>query len=150
MECEMCGKKVPRTTKIRIDSAILNVCDSCARFGKPVDSVRSYNPLQTNHESPVHSVTMPEKPKYFPPVTKSKPVHKKPKEDIENMDIDPDYASIIKEAREKLSWTQEELAKKMQERKNVLSSIERGDLLPDIRIAKKLEKLLEVKIIQRG
>jgi len=150
MECEMCGKKTTKTTKIRVDGAILNVCDDCARFGKPVDAVRSYNSIPTNHDTTVQPVTMPEKARPFSPPLRAKPVYRKPKEDLESIDIDPDYAIIIKEAREKLSWTQEELAKKLQERKNVLSSIERGELMPDIRIARKMEKLLDVKLVQKA
>ncbi|MCL4359356.1 MAG: multiprotein bridging factor aMBF1 [Candidatus Thermoplasmatota archaeon] len=150
IECEMCGKKTAKTTKIRVDGAILNVCDDCARFGKPVDAVRSFNSLPTEHSEKPKPVTMPEKPRAYSAPLRSKPVYRKPKEDLESMDIDPDYAIIIKEAREKLSWTQEELAKKLQERKNVVSSIERGELMPDIRIARKMEKLLEVKLIQKA
>ena len=150
IECEMCGKKTAKTTKIRVDRAILNVCDDCARFGKPVDAVRSFNSLPTEHSEKPKPVTMPEKPRAYSPPLRSKPVYRKPKEDLESIDIDPDYAIIIKEAREKLSWTQEELAKKLQERKNVVSSIERGELMPDIRIARKMEKLLEVKLIQKA
>ncbi|MEM0155065.1 MAG: multiprotein bridging factor aMBF1 [Thermoplasmataceae archaeon] len=148
IECEMCGKKVQKTTKIRVDGAILNVCDACAKFGRPVENMRSYSPAQ--RVTSASTVMMPEKPKYTPPPVRSKQVYRKPRDDIENLDIDPDYAIIIREAREKLSWTQEELARKIQERKNVLSSIERGELMPDVRVARKLEKLLEVKIIQKG
>jgi putative transcription factor len=147
-ECEMCGKKVQKTTKIRVDSAILNVCDACAKFGRPVENTRSYTLDQ--HVASANTVVMPEKPKYSPPPVRPKQAYRKPKDDIENLDIDPDYAIIIREAREKLSWTQEELARKLQERKNVLSSIERGELMPDVRVARKLEKLLEVKIVQKG
>ena len=150
IECEMCGKKTAKTTKIRVDGEILNVCDDCARFGKPVDAVRSFNSLSSEHSENPKPVTMPEKPRTYSAPLRSKPVYRKPKEDLEAMDIDPDYAIIIKEAREKLSWTQEELAKKLQERKNVLSSIERGELMPDRRIARKMEKLLEVKLIQKA
>ena len=60
IECEMCGKKTAKTTKIRVDGAILNVCDDCARFGKPVDAVRSFNLLSSEHSENPKPVTMPE------------------------------------------------------------------------------------------
>ena len=41
MDCEMCGKSVPRLSKVRIDGAVLNVCDSCAKFGTPAESIRT-------------------------------------------------------------------------------------------------------------
>jgi putative transcription factor len=34
MECELCGSKATRKTKI--DTAILNVCDKCVGFGKEI------------------------------------------------------------------------------------------------------------------
>ena len=48
-----------------------------------------------------------------------------------------------------LAMTQDDLAKKIFERKNVLSNIERGELMPNISTAKKLEKILDVKLIER-
>ncbi len=60
-----------------------------------------------------------------------------------------DYARLIKSKREQMGMTQEELAQKILERKNVLSNIERGELLPDINTAKKLEKVLNIKLIEK-
>lgn len=147
MECEMCGRKIDKSHKVRIDNAILNVCDSCSKFGMPVESKRSYNSLAAAGEKQ-YTVKMPEKR----PVQVQQPYkkQKKPRRekiDYESMEIVDDYADLIKEAREKLSWTQEDLAKKILERKNVLSNIERGELMPDIKTARKLEKLLGIKLI---
>ena len=47
-----------------------------------------------------------------------------------------------------MSLTQEELALKMMEKKHVLANIERGDLKPDIRTARKLEKLLKITLLE--
>ncbi len=33
MTCDMCGKDV-NLFKIKIENAIMNVCDSCSKFGK--------------------------------------------------------------------------------------------------------------------
>lgn len=147
MECEMCGRKIEKTHKVRIDNAILNVCDSCSKFGVPVDSKRSYNSLASSGERQF-AVRMPEKkPVRAPQPYKTQKKPRKQTIDYENLDIVDDYAELIKDAREKLSWTQEDLAKKILERKNVLSNIERGELMPDIKTARKLEKLLGIKLI---
>jgi putative transcription factor len=146
MECEMCGRKIDKSHKVRIDNAILNVCDACSKFGVPVDSARSYNALASS-QNKQFAVRMPEKrPARVQPYKTQKKPRKKPV-DYESMDIVDDYAELIKDARERLSWTQEDLAKKILERKNVLSNIERGELMPDIKIAKKLERLLGIKLI---
>ena len=60
----------------------------------------------------------------------------------------PEYAQIVREARERLSWTQEDLASKLLEKKNVLSKVERGELQPDIKLARKLEKLLDIRLLE--
>ena len=46
--------------------------------------------------------------------------------------------------------SQDDLAKKIFERKNVLSNIERGELLPDISTARKLEKVLNIKLLEKN
>ncbi|MEM0158218.1 MAG: multiprotein bridging factor aMBF1 [Thermoplasmataceae archaeon] len=140
--CEMCGKETNKLTRVRVSSAILNVCDSCQRFGTPVDVPRQIAPSvpSTNQEI---AVKIPERKIIVPPA-KPKP---KRTDDVERFQIDPDYASIVRNARAKLALTQDELAAKILERKNVLASIERGDLLPEIKTARKLEKVLGVKLL---
>ena len=141
--CEMCGKQVPKLNKVRIDSTILNVCDDCSRFGTPADSIRSGRPeIKTG---PQISVQMPKKNIPLPPVKQRPRKHKG--DDVEKYQVDPDYAEIIRNGRERLAITQDELAMKILERKNVIASIERGVLMPEIKVARKLEKLLGVKIL---
>ena len=80
-------------------------------------------------------------------VTSRKPVRK---ENIEELDVVEDYANLIKNKREEMQMTQDDLAKKIFERKNVLSNIERGELLPDISTARKLEKVLNIKLLEKN
>lgn len=149
MECEMCGKKTTKTNKVRVDHAILNVCDSCAKFGEPVSPSHGYDRIRFDKPDEI-TVTIPEKkPAYVR--TRPRPKARTPtkrRPNIDELEIVPEYADLIKEARSRLSWTQEDLAKKILERKNVLSNIERGELLPDIKTARKLEKALGIKLIE--
>ncbi|HYA57834.1 MAG TPA: hypothetical protein VEH57_05160, partial [Thermoplasmata archaeon] len=41
MLCEMCGKEVESTARIRVEGSILRLCPECARFGEAVDPVPS-------------------------------------------------------------------------------------------------------------
>lgn len=145
MDCEMCGKKVARLSKVRIDGAVLNVCDSCAKYGTPAESIRTrYSPSAA--QGTVESIKMPQKKIVVPP---SRPSSKRRRrENFDNLDVVPEYADLIKEARSKLSMTQDELAAKLLEKKNVIASIERGDLLPEIKTARKIERLLHIKILE--
>ncbi|GGM73936.1 transcriptional regulator [Thermogymnomonas acidicola] len=142
MECEMCGRKVERTRKVRVDAAILNVCDACARFGTPLEDNRPR--AQVKQEIVVR---VPQKP---PESLKPREVRKAQRkvDDVERFTIVEDYARLIQQARNRLSMTQEDLAKKILERKNVLASVERGDLMPDLKMARKLERVLGIKLIE--
>jgi len=63
-------------------------------------------------------------------------------------DIVDDFGSRIRTQREKLGLSLSGVAAKIQERESYLRKIERGELLPSLRVAKKLEGLLHVKIVQ--
>lgn len=145
MDCEMCGKKVPRLTKVRIDGAVLNVCDSCAKYGTPAESIRTRFPAAASQRQ-VEPIKMPQKRIVVPPSRPSSRKRRGP--NLDNLDVVPEYADLIKQARSKLSLTQDELAAKLLEKKNVIASIERGDLLPEIKTARKLERLLNIKLLE--
>ncbi|MCY0851679.1 MAG: multiprotein bridging factor aMBF1 [Thermoplasma acidophilum] len=140
MECEMCGKKVSKTTRIMIDGAVLNVCDDCARFGTPVIEHNKFKPVDQ-----AIKVQLPERPQPKP-VAARKPAKKVSDEDL---DIVEDYAELVKNARERLAMSQADLAAKIFERKNVIASIERGELMPDLKTARKLEKILGITLVEK-
>ncbi len=149
MNCEMCGEPSDKLIKVRISGAILNVCPKCAKFGEPVEEKKlnkiSENIIITFPEKKINVVT------YKKPFKRPAPVKKSVKrENVEEYDIVEDYAALIKNKREEMQMTQDDLAKKIFERKNVLSNIERGDLLPDIGTAKKLEKVLNIKLLEKN
>ncbi len=132
MICEMCGKDVPRLHRVMIEGAILNVCDSCARFGVPVEE---------KHE----------RPKSVNVQAKNVQKIKSKKEDLleEEFVLVENYGTILKNAREKMNLSLEDAAKKLLEKKNVLSKIEREEMRPDKNLIKKLEKFYNVKITEK-
>lgn len=137
----MCGKSVPKTQRVMVDNAVLNLCDSCSRFGKVLD--KKPEPLTVRYTAPP--------PKTFIPSKKMPVVRKAPRKrptNVEEVEVVPEYPDIVKQAREKLTWTQEELALKILEKKNTVAKIERGELMPSVKIARKLERLLNVKLIE--
>ena len=143
MFCEMCGNEVPRTQKVRVDSAVLMLCDRCAKFGTPVDPPKKAIQSVVK-EKPEKHVQRPIKKKK----TKKK-VHRPDQVNAEDLFVIPEYAQIINQARSRLSWTQEDLANKLLEKKNVLAKIERGELTPDLRLARKIEKILDIKLLEK-
>lgn len=74
---------------------------------------------------------------------------KKPEERVlEEYEVVPDYANKIKEAREKLGLTQKALADMIRESENTIKRIESGRLVPTIALAKKLESVLSIKLLE--
>jgi putative transcription factor len=141
MPCEMCGKEVPRLRKVQIGGSTLEVCNDCARFREDV-------PVETPAADPVATgpaaVAEP-RPMAFPS-------HHGRKKDVLSrgeMDLAEDYNRRIINGRRKKDLTQEELARRINEKKSVISRLETGEMRPSDRLVKKLEKELDVKLKER-
>mgnify|MGYP001609896544 CR=1 FL=1 len=59
-----------------------------------------------------------------------------------------DYADIIKKKRESVGMTQKDFANKLNEKESIIHKLETGAFEPSLALAKKLEKLLGVKLIE--
>ncbi len=138
----MCGSRVEKLKKIKVDGAILSVCPKCERFGTPLENMRVYDVPSPNVQG---GVNIPVKPV----IMNRKVIRKKSSDkDIESLEIVPDFAEIIRLAREKTGMTQDEMADKLREKRTLISAIERGGIKPDIKTARKIENLLKVKILE--
>jgi putative transcription factor len=58
-----------------------------------------------------------------------------------------DYADRIKHARMEKGLSQKELAMQMKEKEHLIKKIENGDLIPEDDVRKKLEKVLEIRLV---
>ncbi len=133
MQCEICGSEIKgNPIRVIVEGSVLDVCGKCSRYGKPAD-------------------------KWFPVSRKILPTEKvivthKPKKDVFDKiedEIVPDYASIIKKARESQGLTIEALASKMMEKAALIRKIEREELIPEDTVRKKLETALNIKLTER-
>lgn len=116
--CELCGKKT-KLIDVLIEGSMFSVCQNCSKFGKTVIVEKK-----------------PEKIK-FPKRIEEEP-------EI----IVADYHILIKKAREKTSLKQKELAEKILEKESVIHKLEAGQLKPSILLARKLEKFLNIKLVE--
>jgi len=124
MACEMCGNKEARI-KAEIEGVELTVCSNCAVFGRVLSRPRA--------------------------VVKNKPVYSRPaKEPVPEIieRVLDDYHVKIKSAREKRGMKQEEFSKMLNERESIMQKIESGKLTPSIALARKLEKMLRLNIVE--
>ena len=129
-QCEICGAEISGASqRIVIDGTTLDVCKSCARFGKPEDKW-----------SPV--------PKKMVPVARAFTVKRpQPRDHFKDLvELVPDFGRKIREAREGLGLSPEELGGRIKEKATLLKKIEREEISPEDEIRKKLEKELKIKL----
>lgn len=134
MQCEICGAEISGSpNRIVIDRSTLDVCKSCARFGRAEDKW-----------SPVPRKVVPVERAF----TVRRPQHRDHFKDL--VEIIPDYGRVIREAREKLGITTDELATKIKEKAALLKKIERQELIPEDDVRRKLERELNVKLTDQA
>jgi putative transcription factor len=121
--CEMCGRGGNLLTA-EIEGVELKVCPNCTKFGK-VRHPNSRGPSSSGFKRQ----TAPS-----------------PKDMIEDKVVD-NFGQLIREARERKGLTQEDFAKQLQEREGLISKWESGGQKPDLETAKKLQKILGIKLI---
>lgn len=138
MQCEICGSEIRgRPFKVTIDKSELDVCASCSKLG-----------TVANKRTPVSRKIAP-----VAPVTRAtKPKSQKPRKGVFEgfiEDLVDDYDQIIRDARQSRGWTQEELATKIKEKASLIKKVERGEIVPEESVRKKLERTLNIKLTER-
>ena len=126
MDCEMCGKE-EATVKATIEGTVLTVCDKCSRFGKVVGKVSM---LAAAAKGKTGKNEMPGAEEYIEIVV-------------------PGFGSIIKQKRESLGLKQDEFARKVAVKESVLHKMETGSLRPDLEEARRLGKMLGLKLVEK-
>ena len=131
MECEICGKPIsdnPKRTKI--DGSIMAVCDGCAKFGA----------IQKE----------PPKPKFQNKKRKSnKTIKRATRSEEPSEELIENYNETIRKVRESKNWTREQLGQKINEKVSVINRIESGKMIPDTKLVKKLEKTLDIELLEK-
>lgn len=134
MECEICGKPVPEHNPIRakIEGSVMVVCKECSKLG----TIQKAPPKPKFRQQPKGK-------KQKNTRTRNYSRRDEPTEElIENYDFE------IRKAREAKNWSREDLGKKINERVSVITRIETGKMTPDTKLTKKLEKALNIKLLE--
>lgn len=135
MRCEVCGRKIfGKPLRVIIEGAKLTVCNECSKHGTTI----------WEETKPKVATTKP-KTTLQPLRTQSK----KPTETTldTSLELIENFDSKIRQAREKLGLSHEELGKKINEKVSVLRKIETGKIKPDNVLTTKLEHVLKVKLL---
>ncbi|HDD60892.1 MAG: TIGR00270 family protein [Thermoplasmata archaeon] len=131
MICEMCGKDVNELVLVEVEGAFLKVCKSCARMGKEMK--------RPSRAAETHS-----------PATPALRRRSSPPDIFERMtkEVVEDYPQRIRRAREALGLSQEDLARKINEKKSIIAKLESGHIYPPDKLVKKLEKALGIELME--
>ena len=139
MLCEMCGKDVPQTNRVRVEGSVLSLCGDCSRFG----TVVSGPALGT----PAPGPTAPEGPIEERLARRSRRMEERDLfKELPDLELAPDWSKRIRVAREKLSWTPEELGKRLNEKKSVILKMESGTYRPPDTMIPRIEHLLKIRL----
>ena len=141
MQCEMCGETVRGTPKlVRVEGAELLVCSKCEKYGTEVQQVR-----RTDLKIPARGAAA--KPASTPTGAPAQIWHKRDMFDFMGGEVVEDYADRIKHARMEKGLSQKDLAMQMKEKEHLIKKIENAELIPEDNVRKKLEKVLEIRLI---
>ncbi|MHA1603032.1 MAG: multiprotein bridging factor aMBF1 [Candidatus Freyarchaeota archaeon] len=139
MICEVCGQKIiGKHRKVNIEGANLIVCRNCAKFGD--------TPTILHAQARKLEPSIPRTQKMGG--AKKSRIKSGKKKDflLTSYELIDDYMDKIRKAREERRLSQEELAKKINERVSIIKKIEIGKMRPPQTLAKKLEKELQINL----
>jgi len=167
--CELCGKHTDVSKKVIIEKSIFNVCLSCSRRGKPVEptnSLRNTGSTSSSKGTAIAGNLSTTRPTYAPynntggpPKSRNiytrkiistppriKPPPLKKINMMDEMILDHEFPSLIRNARSKKGLTHDQLGQKINEKVTLIKKIETGSIRPDEILAKKLERFLGIKL----
>jgi putative transcription factor len=130
--CEICGKEIfGKPRRVVVDRAELTVCQACSKLGEPVVGAR-----------PSAGVARPR------PIAKRAPPAI-PKELLES-EVCEDFADRVRGGRIAMGMSQEDLAKKINEKVSVIQRVESGRMVPSARLCRSLEHALRIQLLVKA
>ena len=113
----------------------MSVCGGCVRFG--VEVVGAHNEV-TGRSAAVSALDRRARR------NRSKDIY-----DQMELELVPEYTTLIRDARVRRGLTPEQLAEKLSEKRTTIAQVERGELHPSDALVKKLEKELGLKLMEK-
>lgn len=131
--CEMCGREAPLRTAT-VEGTRMMVCPSCVKFGVEV----------AGHETEVTGRSR------ITQALDDRAARAKPRDIFaaSSQELVEDFGKRIREGRQRKGLTQEELARKLNERQSVLSKVEAGTQRPGEDLARQLQRELGITLFE--
>lgn len=117
-ECTLCGKTVDKIFKAKIEGSIIEVCEKCLKFGERIEEVKHVSKKVKRLAKPL------------------------PEESV----LVDNYGEVIIRARKKMGLRRKEFAQKISEKQSVIRRVEMQEMVPDIKLRKKIENFLGISL----
>jgi putative transcription factor len=136
----MCGVDSPKAKRVFLEGSLLMLCPRCAKFGQQSEE-------RSEEEEETKKLVPSRRP--APYTGKGRTGKAGGGIDSEEIELADDYHKRISKARNAQGMTQEELGKKINERKSVIAKLESKQLRPNDRLRKKLERALNIELMEK-
>ncbi len=133
MICELCGSDVPRTKLVMVESAAMNACPKCEKFA-------SSGAVKTKEGK----VMLPSVADRLG--SRERRMRQRDVLTHGEKELVFDYHHRVRKGRQKMSMSQDELAKSLNEKKSIIVKIENGDIRPTDKLIAKLERALDITL----
>ena len=155
VQCEMCGAETSTPKTAKIEGAELQVCDDCADFGTEIDQGGDSGTTTkySTGDSGSTSDTASESASQAGGSTGggSGSGSRSRRDMFDDMDeVVTDYDERIREAREAAGLSQAELGDQLNEKASFIRKLERGESLPSDDLRTKLERELDIELLEGG
>ena len=120
--CELCGKNA-ELYRALVEGTELSVCEACSMYGRVLGRVKVIDERKEKKASAPAE-----------------------KEIIEI--IVPDFFERIRKKRQALGLKQDEFGKLISEKESIVHKLETGGIRPSLETAKKLERILKIKLVE--
>ncbi|MFX1302807.1 MAG: multiprotein bridging factor aMBF1 [Promethearchaeota archaeon] len=135
-ECPICGSIIwGKGQKVLLEGVKMTVCHNCAQHGTKIYKL----PIKTHIKKPYSH-------------KKARPIKRQmsKKDKIDELELIPDYAAKIRNARNSRGLNQDQFAQKLNEKPSLLRRIEAGKVEPTIKLAKKIEDVYKIKLLKEA
>lgn len=129
----MCGREAPLRS-VLVEGTRMAVCPNCAKFGVEVAG---------------HATEVTGRSRITQGI-EERAARAKPKDIFQASELElvEDFGKRVREARQRKGLTQEELARKLNERQSILSRVEAGTQRPAEDLARRLERELGIQLFE--
>ncbi|MFP3073998.1 MAG: multiprotein bridging factor aMBF1 [Caldivirga sp.] len=146
LTCDICGREINgEPIVVEIDGAVLNLCQRCAQRYANVKGVRVLSGVIQQVQGG-QTVVKPRQRAATP----VKPVKRRNEVNVsqaERYEVIENYGEIIRDARSRLGMSRDVLASMLGIKESTLKNIEDGKLIPDLNLARRIEKVLGVRLL---